>query len=294
MITNLENKLILGDCLEILPKIPNKRFDLIIIDPPYNKKKGFKNDNYRKEQFLELFENWINNIIPKLKNTGSFYCFIDDDLLYEFKQIIDKYLIFKRYLHWYKEAFTRSIIKNYEDRIEYILFYTKSDKYTFNILREKPTKSSIKRLSKYADEKGNIPYEKLTPYDQKKNKKENYDKNPRNIFRGALQGNVFKIPTATRGNNPDTLYGKHPTMKPSKLIEILIKTSSNIDDLVGDFFMGSGTTCISANKLRRKYFGIEIEPKYYEIAKRRLESEIFIKNEHGTYKKMKIWDYFKN
>ena len=285
----IENNIILGDCLDVLPKIPNEIFDLIIIDTPYNKKKDFKNDNYLKKEFLNLFENWINNIIPKLKDTGSFYCFIDDDLLYEFKEIIDKYLIFKRYLHWYKEAFTRSVIKNYEDRIEYILFYTKSDKYTFNILREKPSKSTIKRFSKYANKKGDIPYEKLSPHDQKKNKKENYDKNPRNIFRGALQGNVFKIPTATRGNNPETLYGKHPTMKPTKLIEIFIKASSNEGNLVGDFFVGSGTTLVVAKKLRRKYFGCEIEPKYYEIAKKRLDSIMFTeRNIKDYYKRAEV------
>ena len=276
----IENNIILGDCLDILPKIPDEIFDLIIIDPPYNKKYFI---NLKKNDYLILIEKWIKNIIPKLKSTSSFYLCIDDDLLAEIKLILDKYLIFRRYIHWYKEAFSRSWTNNYEDRIEYILFYTKSDIYTFNELREPPSLSTIKRNIKKVDENGNIPYEKISPYNQRRYKKENYIKNPQNIYRGALQGNVMKIPTASRGNNPDTKYGKHPTIKPSKLFEIFIKASSNEGDLIGDFFAGSGTTLVVSKKLRRKYFGCEIEPKYYEIAKKRLESITFTERNIQDY-----------
>ena len=57
----LENNIILGDCLDILPEIPDEIFDLIIIDTPYNKKKDFKNDNHSKKNFINLFEGVIKN-----------------------------------------------------------------------------------------------------------------------------------------------------------------------------------------------------------------------------------------
>ena len=58
----------------------------------------------------------------------------------------------------------------------------------------------------------------------------------------------------------------HPTQKPLELMKYLIKTYSNENDMILDFTMGSGTTCLAAKELNRKFIGIEKEPKYYEIA----------------------------
>ena len=60
--------------------------------------------------------------------------------------------------------------------------------------------------------------------------------------------------------------GQHPTQKPLELIKYLIKTYSNENDMILDNTMGSGTTCLGAKELNRKFIGIEKEPKYYEIA----------------------------
>lgn len=65
-------------------------------------------------------------------------------------------------------------------------------------------------------------------------------------------------------------YGYHPTQKPEKLLERIIKASSKEGDIVLDPFLGSGTTCFVAKKLNRKYIGIEKEKKYFNIAKDRL------------------------
>ena len=65
----------------------------------------------------------------------------------------------------------------------------------------------------------------------------------------------------------------HPTAKPLGLFEYLIKASSKEGDLIFDPCMGSGTTCIAAKNLGRKYLGIEKEKEYFEIAKQRLGQE---------------------
>lgn len=65
----------------------------------------------------------------------------------------------------------------------------------------------------------------------------------------------------------------HPTQKPLALIEELIKTYTNEDDLVLDSCMGSGTCGVAAKKLRRKFIGIELDPQYFEIAKKRIGEE---------------------
>lgn len=65
----------------------------------------------------------------------------------------------------------------------------------------------------------------------------------------------------------------HPTEKPTELMEILVENSSNENDLVLDLFMGSGSTIIACRNLNRKFIGIEIDEKYFDIAKKRLETE---------------------
>jgi len=66
---------------------------------------------------------------------------------------------------------------------------------------------------------------------------------------------------------------KHPTQKPVALMEYLIKTYTNEGELVLDFTMGSGSTGIACKNLNRKFIGIELDEKYFEIAKERIENE---------------------
>lgn len=83
-------------------------------------------------------------------------------------------------------------------------------------------------------------------------------------------------------NNPSTkqlikinnLIGNklHPTQKPIELMELLINNSTNEGDLVLDPFMGSGTTGVACKRTNRKFYGIEIDKKYYNIAKERIEN----------------------
>ena len=65
----------------------------------------------------------------------------------------------------------------------------------------------------------------------------------------------------------------HLTPKPMKILETLIKTSSNENDVVLDCFMGSGSTGVACKHTNRKFIGIEIDEKYYELAKKRIEEE---------------------
>ena len=75
----------------------------------------------------------------------------------------------------------------------------------------------------------------------------------------------------TPTNKGDKQKYKHPTIKPLAIIKNLIINSSNEGDIVLDCFSGSGTTCVAAKELNRKYIGIEIDPEYYKISIDRLE-----------------------
>ena len=72
----------------------------------------------------------------------------------------------------------------------------------------------------------------------------------------------------------------HPTEKPVELMRDFIKNSTNEGDKVLDPFMGSGSTCLAAKELNREYYGFEIDEKYYDIAKKRIEN-VFVSREKG-------------
>ena len=72
-------------------------------------------------------------------------------------------------------------------------------------------------------------------------------------------------------NQKDKKQYLHPTIKPLNIIENLVKISSREGEIIFDPFVGSGTTCVAAKRLGRKYIGFEINEKYYKIAKDRLQ-----------------------
>jgi site-specific DNA-methyltransferase (adenine-specific) len=83
-----------------------------------------------------------------------------------------------------------------------------------------------------------------------------------------------RYPTSVIGfsNRVGRSENYHPTQKPVALMEYLIKTYTNEGDTVLDFTMGSGTTGVAAKNLQRNFIGIELDDKYFEIAKERIES----------------------
>ena len=72
-------------------------------------------------------------------------------------------------------------------------------------------------------------------------------------------------------NELNSKYVLHPTQKPVALLEYLIKTYTNENDIVLDFTMGSGSTGVACVNTNRKFIGIELEEKYFEIARNRIE-----------------------
>lgn len=83
-------------------------------------------------------------------------------------------------------------------------------------------------------------------------------------------GTVYRSTT----NVKDKELYERPTIKPLNIIENLIKNSSAPGDTVLDCFMGSGTTGVACRNLDRNFIGIEIDQKYFDIAKRRIETQV--------------------
>jgi site-specific DNA-methyltransferase (adenine-specific) len=86
---------------------------------------------------------------------------------------------------------------------------------------------------------------------------------------------VWTIPAVQKNEKE---FGYHPTQKPINLLNRIINASSQKGDLILDPFMGSGTTCVSAILNEREYIGIELEEKYYNIAKSRINYHLKIQS----------------
>ena len=115
---------------------------------------------------------------------------------------------------------------------------------------------------------GHKPVNSYTKYLSTVNKTEVYGKCTKELSGG---GNTDRFPRQllTYPSDKQTCY-LHPTQKPLELMEYLVKTYSNENDLVLDFTMGSGTTGVACKKLNRNFIGIELDEKYFNIAKERI------------------------
>ena len=243
--------IIWGDTLDALSsKIPDNSVDLVFADPPYNIGKNFngRKDKWISEKvYLEWCYNWIDLCLRKLKDKGSFYLRAATQNMPFFDIYLrDKICILSRIV-WSYDSSGVQAKKYYGSLYEPILFCVKDkQQYTFNaddILVE--AKTGAKR--KLIDYRKPVP----TQYSSRK-----------------VPGNVWEFPRVRYRMDE---YEKHPTQKPTALLERIVRASSNPGDLVLDPFAGTFTTCFVAKKLGRQSIGIEIEEDYVKIGLRRLQ-----------------------
>lgn len=233
------NKTICGDAIEILDYIPDKSIDLIITDPPYNMTKKF-NENMFNKTSEEEYKLWLYEWIPKLKRimkpNGSLYICSEWQTSIFISEVCKQYFILRNRISWEREK-GRGALNNWKNCSEDIYFFSNSDEYKFNSDRVKSRK--VKK--------------------NKTNDFEFIDLEPTNIWTDIT------VPFWSMSENTE-----HPTQKPEKLIAKLVLASSDEEDIIFDPFLGSGTTSVVAEKLGRKYFGIEREFEYCLLAEYRL------------------------
>jgi site-specific DNA-methyltransferase (adenine-specific) len=251
---DLENKIIHSDLLDILDFLPDGFIDLLFIDPPYNLTKNFNERLFkekRQEDYETWLESWFKEINRLLKPTASIYICGDWKSSSAIFNVARKYFTPQNRITWEREK-GRGAKSNWKNCSEDIWFFTKSNKYTFNI---KDVKIKRKVIAPYTDGNG-------TPKDWKK-----YDDGNFRITHPSNIWTDITIPFWSMAENTE-----HPTQKPEKLLAKIILASSNMGDFVFDPFLGSGTTAVVAKKLGRKYCGIEIDEYYCCLAERRLET----------------------
>ena len=250
--TDIVNKTLNGDIIEMLRYVPDAFADLIIIDPPYNITKNFNGltfNSMSEKNYEEYLQSWFPKVCKKLKNDGSLYICGDWKCTSALQRTLEKELTIINRITWQREK-GRGAKSNWKNGMEDIWFSVKNpNDYYFN------------------SEAVMIKRRVLAPY-KVDGKPKDWTENSGGNFRLTYPSNFWddiSIPFWSMPENTD-----HPTQKPEKLYAKLILASSQKDDIVFDPFLGSGTASVTAKKLERKYCGIELNEEYCLLAEKRL------------------------
>lgn len=247
-----------GDCLEIMPQLEAGSIDAVITDLPY----GITACEWDSVIPLDVMWKEVKRI---LKPNGVFVT----TAVQPFTTILinSNFDWFRYDWVWYKVAASNFMnLKNRPFRThEDILVFSPTANFTFNPIRVMRTEKSLMR-----DQLGK---ERIV----RKGTAEHYGL--KDIKDGMLSSDGTKHPIDILTfplHEKNGRYGsRHPTKKPVTLYEYLIKTYTNIGDIVLDIAMGSGTTIIAAIKTGRNSIGIERDYRYFELAKRRIRQAAF-------------------
>jgi DNA modification methylase len=240
------DKVYLGDCLQILNGIPDNSIDLIFADPPFNIgiKYDIHNDKMPYDEYYQWSEKWIKECYRILKSNGSIYIAIGDEFAAEINIILKRTgFYFRNWIIWYY-TFGQNQRKKFNRSHTHILYFTK-DKENF-IFNDKDIRIPSARQMIYNDKRAH-------PL-------------------GKVPDDVWQFPRVC-GTFKERI-GNHPCQMPENLLELIIKASSNEQNIVLDPFGGTGTTAVVAKKLNRHYITMDISPEYYNIIIKRINGDL--------------------
>jgi site-specific DNA-methyltransferase (adenine-specific) len=249
-VRKLHNKIICGDCIEVLGRITEPFADLIFADPPFNI--GYKYDKYydkvKRKNYVAWTRDWMGICKKVLKPHGSFYIAIGDDYAADVKLIADQLGLFMRnWLIWHY-TFGQQTKNKFARSHTHIFYFVNDEKnFTFN------------------DHAVRVPSDRQLIYNDK-----------RANSKGKMPDDVWSEYSRVCGTFKER-EGWHPCQMPENLLARIITASSNAGDCVLDPFIGSGTTAAVAYQLGREYTGIEISKTYTENTRKRLDD---LKKQH--------------
>lgn len=243
------NTIVNADCLEAMQYIADKSIDMVLCDLPY----GQFGTTSNKWDAVIPFEPMWELYWKLLKPTGVIVLTASQPFSSALIMSQPKY--FKHEWIWLKNRgsnFANTVREPMKEH-EQVLVFSKG-KWTYNKQMQERTGAGLDRV------KYNVKFE---------SKSENYRE-----FEGRTENQLsdLRVPSSWQKFNTDT-SGLHPTIKPIPLFDYMIKTYTNEGETVLDNTMGSGTTGMACINLNRNFIGIELEEKYFQIAKKRLEEE---------------------
>lgn len=258
-------KLYNGDCLEIMDKLIDEgvKVDCILTDPPYG-------TTACKWDSIIPFEQMWERLHKLIKPNGAIILFGSEP---------------------FSSNLRLSNIENYK----YDWYWNKSKALGFTHCKNKPMNKvetiSVFSLSKIKHKgqlnrmeynpQGLLPYDKMVKGNKACEGDTNGHKYARPSHKEYIQEFTNYPVNILKFNNEGNTV--HPTQKPILLMEYLIKTYTNENEIVLDFTMGSGTTGVACMNTNRKFIGIELDNNYFDIASKRIEEAFFnAQNKEGA------------
>ena len=252
-------ELYLGDCLDIMDNLIEQgvQVDMILCDPPYG------TTSCKWDTVIPLNEMWerLNKLI---KPSGVIALFGT-------------------------QPFITNLIYSNINNYKYNWYWKKSKANGFGHSKNKPmriieeiaifSKAPIGHKNQLGDRRMEYNPQGIVPNGKRKITASNHSGDTMTGKKG--RPNQIGIEYESYTNFPNDLleyksiFGKqalHPTQKPTDLLEYLIKTYTDEGELILDFTMGSGSTGVATLNTNRKFIGIELEEKYFNIAKNRIEN----------------------
>jgi DNA modification methylase len=246
------NKIYLGDCLKIMPEIPDKSIDLIITDLPYQQ--TARNTWDKIIPFQPLWFQYERII----KDKGTIVLFANGmftaELMMSNKKMWRYNLIWNKVMASGHLNANRMPLRSHED---ICLFYKELGTFNPQFSYGEPIHGKGKSVNKKCSEISS----KNTNYND-------YKVVPSRITREKYPTSILKF----QKRHPS--LSVHPTEKSLALCDYLIRTYSNKGEIVLDSCCGSGTTLLASIETERNFIGIELEKSYYDIAFKRVKDKI--------------------
>jgi site-specific DNA-methyltransferase (adenine-specific) len=254
---HINGEIWLGESIAWLNSLPPNSVDLIFADPPYNIKKAEWDTFESQQAYVDWSMKWIEAASKVLKPTGTLYICGFSEILADLKLPAMKYFKGCRWIIWhYKNK--ANLGSDWGRSHESILHFRKNKEFIFNIddVRLPYGEHTLKYPSH--------PQAETSQYGKGKNGGHIWQPHPD----GAKPKDVIEIPTTCNGMHEKT---PHATQKPEELVRKIILASSKEGEVVLDPFLGSGTTAVCAEQLKRKWLACDITPEYIEWAVERIE-----------------------
>lgn len=249
-------EIIHGDCLEILPGLPAECARLVIADPPCGNALCEEWDRRSSEAYVEWSMRWLGAAMRTLVPGGLLYCFgqtgkREPHFLHLMSRACEAW-DYHDLLVWDRVTGTGERADSFTPAYEMVLVLRKEGTPYFNkdAVREPydiATRQKYARDTRYKDLAARMKH----------------------LKKGKKATNLWRLPSLKGAAREK--WG-HPAQKPEKLIERIIKSSSQRGELIIDPFLGSGTTAVVARRLRRRFVGIEQDAAYVAMARTRLEN----------------------
>ena len=227
-----------GDCLELMEEIPDGSVDMVLTDPPYG-------TTACKWDSVIPFEPMWEQLKRIIKPNGAIVIFGSEPFSSMLR--VSNLKMYKYDWVWEKSRFANQMLAKIQPlKIHELLHVFSSGKVQYNPQGLIEVNKVIKQGTKVTDNNGGGV--------RKSEYMQTHTNYPRSILKFKSESNTV-----------------HSTQKPVPLLEYLIKTYTQENEIVLDFTMGSGSTGVACVNTNRKFIGIEMDDKYFEIAEKRIK-----------------------